>query len=189
MMPNTPLTGLSIMAAGWIAIAGCTQPQTSTQPEPAARTLDVNQHWLQDEELQSIMADITRQYPMPRDHAEAGTEQRAELRRWTSEVAKLAADLHRAAERIPAVVATVRMTPADRAAFTAQADILGDQARALQRAAKKGDVDAMHTAMVDIGTTCASCHTRFRDFSGLLGNRQTSVDRPDAETLTWNFKP
>jgi hypothetical protein len=188
-MHTPPLAGLSMMAAGWIAIAGCTQPQASPQTEPATRTPVANRHWLEDEELRKIMADITRQYPMPRDHARTGAKEGDELRKWTSQIAKLAAELRSAAEKIPAVVSSVRMTPADRAAFKAQADTLGDQARILQRAAKKGDVDAMHNAMIDIGTTCASCHARFRDFSGLLENRQTSVDRPEAETLTWNFKP
>ncbi len=168
-------------------LIGCMPSQKNRQVD--ATLPEPNRHWLQDEQLRGIMAEITKQYPVPRDHAAPDHKTSPELRKWMDEVRGLAVELRQAAERIPRVVASVRMTPADRAAFKAQADTLGDQATTLERAARRGDVDAMHEAMVAIGATCASCHTRFRDYSGLLGTQQTRANPIPPGALTTVVTP
>jgi len=76
--------------------------------------------------------------------------------------------LAEATDGIRAAVAHEEMSRADRAAFDAQVDTLQDQAIALATAAHSGDVAAMRRIVAMIDQTCTACHTRFRDYSGLL---------------------
>ena len=60
------------------------------------------------------------------------------------------------------------MNDADRAGFEAEALTLRAQALRLRDAASGHKVEQMQRVLDGINSTCISCHSRYRDFSGQL---------------------
>jgi cytochrome c556 len=56
----------------------------------------------------------------------------------------------------------------DRGGFLAEAKVLHDQAQRLAVAARLHRIEQMQLHMTSINSTCISCHSRYRDFSGQL---------------------
>ena len=88
---------------------------------------------------------------------------------------KLSDELAIAALRIPASITDAKINEADRAGFEAEANILHTQALRLGTAALAKKVEQMQQSLDAINSTCISCHSRYRDFSGLLQIHQASA--------------
>lgn len=129
------------------------------------------EHWVEDRDLREVMSSLVLSAPWPdRDVEIRG---RTQDRQSALEDARdLSRALSQAAREIPALVAGAEMSEADRRAFNAQAYLLQEQADDLGRAARRGKLEDAQKLLEKIDDTCASCHTRFRDFSGLLGPRE-----------------
>jgi soluble cytochrome b562 len=152
--------------------------------DPAPPTLADKRHWVHDQRLREIMSSLVLEQPWPERIDDRHVNRRdEETRAALSDAKKLARALARTSKEIPGLVAAVPMSEADRRSFQAQAETLFDQAQRLRRIAEQGDVKAMQEALFEIDATCSSCHTRFRDFSGLLGPRETRRLSPQ-----WNGK-
>lgn len=176
-------------AASLILLAGtvesCTshsRSQTSatntTTTSNAARptTEPINSHWVQDKHLRELMAELSKRNPswpasMP-DEPEAIPKSREED---FEAVAREANGLMLAAEKFPSVAENIKMNEADREGFLAQARVLGEQARRLRDAARQRRLDQMQEQMVWLNSTCLSCHSRYRDFSGQLDSTRASL--------------
>lgn len=159
---------LACSAAALLA-CGCTQGNKA----PQSRRDAAKDHWIYDPDLRELMSRLILEQPWPErlgpNRSEIGEEQ---SRRILLDARNLGDGLIEASLRIPGLVADTSMTEADRRAFEAQALTMRDQARMLKRVANRGDPRAVQTALEFIDATCSTCHTRFRDFSGLLGPQQ-----------------
>ena len=137
------------------------------------------QHWVQDERLRGVMAELSRQtahWPagVP-DDPEAGTtdEQTAAAFR---DAEALADGLARAARDIPRSVADREMSPDTRRGFNAEAQRLRDQAVQLKQAARGRKVERMQRLLDGISSSCIACHSQYRDFTGELDTRRAAAD-------------
>jgi len=171
MLRKMSCIGIVVVSAAWIS--ACSGPEKVSQSPP----IPSKEHWVHDSELRELMSKLVLEQPWPErlDSKEIGRD-RPESERVLRDAKKLGDALVRAAVTIPSLVVDVKMTEADRRAFEAQALTLRDQARALKRVANHGDVRAVHDVLMFIDSTCSTCHTRFRDFSGLLGPQQSNRD-------------
>jgi hypothetical protein len=95
------------------------------------------------------------------------------------EIAALANSLGEAADHLPGVAGRIAMSAADRAGFLAEARTLREQAAELQAAANRRSIEQMQRTMEGINSTCISCHSRYRDFSGQLNRTQALIGRGD----------
>jgi hypothetical protein len=154
---------------------------TSRPAASAPASEPIGSHWFQDQHLRQLMAELTKQKPNwpaglpqePEDPAAATQPDQFD------EIAVLANALGKAADRLPAVTSHIPMSQADRVGFLAQARTLHEQAAQLQAAANRRSIEQMQRQIESINTTCISCHSRYRDFSGQLDPTQASVDRAD----------
>lgn len=165
---------LVIGSASLAAIGAACLSDKRIETDPAPLTYADKRHWVHDQRLREIMSSLVLEQPWPERIDDRHVHRRdEESRAALSDARKLALALAGTAKEIPGLVAKVRMSEADRRSFQAQADTLFDQAEKLRRTAERGDVKAMQEVLFEIDATCSSCHTRFRDFSGLLGPRET----------------
>jgi len=139
-----------------LVLAGCAHRRIDDDAHGRRSGEEGARHWIQDEKLREIMDKLVAG-PSP-DQDQAGL----------SDAANFASALSDATEGIRTAGRRHQMSDADWAAFEAQIDTLRDQAAALAKAARAADIDAMRRLVDQIDLTCNACHTRFRDYSGLL---------------------
>jgi hypothetical protein len=158
------------------------QPETAADDRSSSSSptdlADVRKHWVQDERLRGVMAEISRQaghWPagVPDDPESPGG---ADAARAFADAATLADGLARAARDIPRSVADREMTPETRRGFTAEARHLRDQAVQLKDAARGRQVERMQRLLDGISSSCISCHSQYRDFTGELGTRRAAAE-------------
>lgn len=152
------------------------------EPAPTPPGVADKKHWLHDQRLREIMSRLVLEQPWPERIDDRHVNRRDdESRAALADAQKLARALAMTAREIPDLVARIPMSEADRRSFKAQADTLHDQAVKLRQTAERADVKAMQQVLFEIDATCSSCHTRFRDFSGLLGPRETRMVVPPSK--------
>jgi hypothetical protein len=165
-----------------LAVASCRRARQDERPRNAtggAKDLaEVRTHWVQDERLRGVMAEISRQaqhWPagVPDDVESPAT---AESKRAFADAVALADGLARAARDIPRAVADREMTSETRRGFNAEARHLRDQAVQLKDAARSRSVERMQRLLDGISSSCISCHSQYRDFTGELGTRRASLE-------------
>jgi len=150
---------------------------SSTAPGLAPASQPATSHWTQNQRLRLLMAEFNKQTPgwpagRPSEpEAPAAATQPYQF----DEIAVLANALARSADNLPAVTSTIPMSDADRAGFLAEARTLRNQAIELKAAANHRNVAQMQQQMDGINSTCISCHSRYREFSGQLNRIQASA--------------
>ena len=147
----------------------CVRSSVKQSDDPALAV--EGRHWVQDERLRSIMADLEREISTswPQEiEEEYTTAQSAKAAKAMEEACWLAEGLVKASSRIPDALAHVAMPEAERALFLEKADTLGRQAVELQATACAADVERMRRVLTSIRTTCHSCHDRFREVAGSI---------------------
>ncbi|MGB0715676.1 MAG: hypothetical protein ACPGXK_07355 [Phycisphaerae bacterium] len=129
-------------------------------------------HWVQDEEIRSIMSGLVFETPWPsRDDDPENTSEKSR-REALANAQKLAKALQAAAGRIPGIVEPESLHEADYRGFVAHASTLADQAERLEKLAKNRKIEEMQRLLDEIDLTCIACHSRYRDISGYLAPRQ-----------------
>ena len=134
-------------------------------------------HWVQDERLRGVMAELSRQsanWPagLPDDPESDGGGAGDAFR----DAGRLADGLARAARDIPRAVAGREMDRETRRGFNSEARRLREQAQALGRAARGRRVERMQRLLDGISSSCVHCHSQYRDFSGELGAGRASAE-------------
>jgi hypothetical protein len=169
------LIGFNLLSLTFVALIGssCHSDGDNHVTKPAPRqpaTEPMGKHWIQDQRLRAVMADVTRRmrddYPkqMP-DDPEKPTP--PELSRSFADAAKLADGLAVAAERIPlAIEGNTRISAEDRAGFLEEARTLRTHALQLRTAADDRRLEGMQRSLVGINATCIGCHSKYKDVSG-----------------------
>ena len=154
-------------------------------PVPADRATGVRrpgEHWVQNERLRDVMKQVSQhaqRWPtgVPADpESSQSAEAQAEADEAFRDAAALADGLAEAAQRIPRSVADHPMSAEDRRGFNAEAERLRTQALELRRAARGRQVEQMQRRLDAISSTCVSCHSQYRDFTGELDSRKASVE-------------
>ena len=140
---------------------------------------DIRAHWVQDERLRGVMAELSRQsanWPagVPADPESAASDE--QTRTAFRDAERLADGLARASRDIPRAVADREMSPEMRRGFNAEARRLRDQALQLKAAARARRIEPMQRALDGISSSCISCHSQYRDFSGELDPRRASAE-------------
>jgi hypothetical protein len=175
-----------VVGGSALASTSCSSAvQTPSAPAAAvnaAASQALGAHWIQDQRLRVVMAQLSSRNPswpagLPQEPESPGQGKPEQF----DEVASLATALESAADRLPEVGAAIKMTEADRRGFLAEAQTLRDQASRLQDAAQKRRIEEMQNQMNFINSTCISCHSRYRDFSGQLNTPKASAS--PAESL------
>ena len=172
-----------IAVVGFFGHLGCGQERPATQSSPARppppsssspMAISPQQHWVQSERLKKVMDQLSGlRGAMPKDLPEdAESPAGREARRALAEAAAVADALADTATRIPAAVEGKTMSDADRRGFVAEAGRLHDQAVALRDAARGNRIEPLQGMLDNINSTCISCHSRYRDFSGELNFRK-----------------
>ena len=178
-----------IVAASAAAVWSCTQRRDADGNALSGPTVEspqgtrrLGEHWVQDEKLRAVMAQVSQhasRWPagVPQD-PEAGEskEARREADEAFRDAEALADGLADAAVRIPRSVADHPMSADDRRGFAAEARRLHDQAVQLRQAARGRKVEQMQRSLDQISSTCVSCHSQYRDFTGELGARKASAE-------------
>jgi hypothetical protein len=162
------MMGLLLFSAG-----GCqskpAQPEKPAAPQehrPATRPM--GEHWIQDERLREVMAELNRQmresYPtgLP-DDVESKSPP---LQRAFAQAATLADGLARAANRIPNAIRDKRISDDDRRGFLEEAATLRTHAEKLKFAAEEHQLEPMQRSLLGINATCIACHSKYKDISG-----------------------
>jgi hypothetical protein len=158
------------------ADAGRAAPQTRVGD---AGTKPPSKHWIQNRQLSALMNEISAKMVSgapdyePRPRSDQTDE---DVRKAIESTVKLADGLAASAERIPASVEGVQMSEADRAGFNAEAQTLRTQAIHLRDVARTGKTVEMQRAMSAIGSTCISCHSRYREFAGDINSARASTN-------------
>ena len=141
--------------------------RTSIPPRPG-------EHWVQGERLRDVMSRISRhasRWPavLPGDpESPAAESARADADDAFRDAIGLADGMAEAAKLIPRSVADHPMSAEDRRGFGAEADRLRRQALELRRAARARQVETMQRTFTQISSTCASCHSQYKDYAGEL---------------------
>ena len=171
--PAYLLASVCAFAALWSMSCGPTRRDNAAAPEPGMR----GQHWVQDKRLRGVMAELarqTQQWPagVPDDPEAPLTDDVAE----TFRQAELLADgLARAAKDIPRSVADREMSDDVRRGFDAEARRLRGHAVQLKEAARGRKVERMQRSLDGISSSCISCHSQYRDFTGELDTRRADL--------------
>jgi cytochrome c556 len=142
---------------------------------PATRPAVATQHWIQDDELQLLMKKLGRNtaahWPntLPDDPETIATT--AERNEAFKKGAKLASDLADSAEQLREEVEKFSLSEADRIAFIGTAQALREDARKLNKASRRHNIEEMQKQLDAARASCISCHTRFKDISGTFPPR------------------
>jgi len=144
---------------------------------PGSGSGATGKHWVQDERLRGVMAELSRQsayWPagLPDDPEVRPPEGADQAFR---DAARLADGLARGARDIPRAVADREMSPETRRGFNAEAGRLRDQALQLKDAARGRKVERMQRLLDGISSSCISCHSQYRDFTGELGTSRAAA--------------
>ena len=167
------IVSLTVVAAGCGSSDSGGQKLSDVRPITSATpsTLAVR-HGVQDARLRAVMDRLSlrnSQTAPPTDMPEDPEEPVNRSAEWYfGEAQTLAADLAEMAAVIPQSVSPARMSDADRAGFEAEAATLRDQALRLRDAASGHKVEQMRHILDGINSTCISCHSRYRDFTGQI---------------------
>jgi hypothetical protein len=136
----------------------------------------ITSHWVQDKRLREVMAELSKKNPnWPAGIPQEPESQQLPKNEDFDEVAQLANSLMLSAERIPDVASKIKMNEADREGFLAQARVLREQAKRLRDSARHHKIEQMQENMAWLNSTCLSCHSRYRDFSGQLDSTRVSI--------------
>lgn len=159
-----------IVLGGWTAmlVFAC-----SPRPEPpsgAPREPKQPGHWVHDERLRTLMAELSRAAAAdwPQELGDDAAARILDGGASFSEAVTHAGALADGARRITETAPLARLAEVDRRSFQAQAETLYDQAVRLKKAAEIRSQREMQSILADIDATCRSCHTRFRDVAGAL---------------------
>jgi len=153
-------------------VVGCVHQRSRHGGDKTEVPWEQSRHWIHNDALREVMTRLIDQTPP----GVAPGDRDANERLW-ADAATYARSLSEAASRIPSAVANEHLSEADRAAFNAQVATLREQSASLAAAADEQDADAMGKLLKGIDATCTSCHTRFRDYSGLLDHRREASGR------------
>jgi hypothetical protein len=161
-----------------LASASCRQSRDEIADEGASPDT-MGKHWVQDERLRGVMAELSRQaahWPagVPDDPESPASDPETETT--FRDAAQLADGLARAARDIPRAVADREMTPDDRRGFNAEARRLREQAVQLGQAARGRKVERMQRLLDGISSSCISCHSQYRDFAGELNTSRAAAE-------------
>jgi soluble cytochrome b562 len=138
------------------------------ESKPAASVRHTNEHWVQSEQLRTMMTSISTQAEKLPKGLPEDVESAPATKKMFADAMATADILALAAQRIPLAVANVEMTEADRNAFNATAQTLASQAATFKKWGQARDVEEMQRSLTSIKSTCMTCHARYRDFSGQL---------------------
>ena len=165
--------------AGATSLVSCghfKDSDTTRRPGPGPEA--IGKHWVQDERLRGVMAELSRQSanwpaglpddPEVRPPADADQAFR--------DAARLADGLARGARDIPRAVADREMSPETRRGFNAEASRLRSQALQLKEAARGRKVERMQRLLDGISSSCISCHSQYRDFTGEIGTTRAAAE-------------
>ena len=161
------------------AVQSASTDLPTTGPVATTRPDDLRRHWVQNDQLRNLMKDLSAraEHDWPRDIPQDPEDpQTASLRTSLASAIKLSDELAIAALRIPAGITDAKLSEADRAGFEAEANTLHTQALQLGTAARAKKVEQMQKSLEAINATCISCHSRYRDISGLLQIHQASAE-------------
>ena len=197
MRPTISPRSLLIIALVVLLFASCVQTQSTQKSapaappaQPAAQALTPpTQHWIQDENLRQLMAQIGRRVPsLPAGVARgAQPDSRPVDAADFEKIAALAAGLSQSSDQIVPVVKNIPITESDWRGFTDDAQRLHDQADRLRQSADAHQIDEVQQSMDAINSTCIACHSRYRDFSGqidLSPGRASAASVDSAERTT-----
>ena len=169
---------LAVAFASALLLAGASCRRSKDAAPADTDTGMAGRHWVEDERLRGVMAELSRQsakwpagVPSDPESAAAGEADQA-----FREAAALADGLARAARDIPRSVADREMSAETRTGFTAEARRLREQALQLKAAARARKVEPMQRALDGISSSCISCHSQYRDFAGELGARRAAAE-------------
>lgn len=179
---NPSKSRLFAVAVACLLVASCSH-DTSTRPAAGAagdthRTDHSQQHWVRDEQLRTVMAELSLRTREPwlrnvPDDPETPSRPREETFR---DAASLAEGLASAAARIPESIQNRPMSEADRRGFASEAGNLRHSAQDLKAAAEQRRVEYMQRALDQINFSCIACHSRYRDFAGELNTQRASAN-------------
>ena len=178
--PGAALARAAVALGMALASASCRHSRDETADEGGGVSAGTpGQHWVQDERLRAVMAELSRQtahWPagVPDDPESAATDAQTESA--FRDATALADGLARAAGDIPRSVADREMAPDVRRGFNAEARRLREQAVQLKQAARGRKVERMQKLLDGISSSCIYCHTQYRDFTGELGTRRAAAD-------------
>jgi len=186
-MAGRALTVLGVVVAGALAVASCRHSDSERTAAGgndvggSAQVGRVGEHWVQNERLRDVMRQISdhaARWPagVPDDPEASSRQAREEADEAFRDAASLADGLATAAGRIPRSVADHPMSAEDRSGFNAEAARLRDEALRLRKAARARRVEPMQRSLDAISSTCISCHSRYRDFTGELEPRKASAE-------------
>ena len=175
--------------AGGAGLVSCTSTHDSASRPAAGGSGDVSpgprrlgEHWIQSDKLRAVMAQVSQhasKWPagVPEDpESTTSPEARADAEQSFRDAAALADGLADAARQIPRSVADHPMSAEDRRGFQAEADRLRKHALDLGRAARGRKVEQMQRSLDQISSSCVSCHSQYRDFTGELEGRRASAE-------------
>lgn len=161
---------MSCKSSNQTAAAGSERAKAEPTTQP------ITAHWVQDQRLREVMAELSKKNPnWPAGIPQDPESQQLPKDESFDEVAQLANSLMLSAERIPEVASKIKMNEADREGFLAQARVLRDQAKRLRESARHHKIEQMQQDMAWLNSTCLSCHSRYRDFSGQLDSTRVSI--------------
>jgi hypothetical protein len=162
------------------ASTGASSSPPVVSAEPATEPL--GGHWVHNQRLRAVMAELSKRNPdWPASVPQEPEDAKAGKPKAFEDVAAHATALMVAADRLPDIASKLKMNEADRRGFLAEAQVLHDQAERLRTASGQGRIERMQIDMESINSTCISCHSRYRDFSGQLDRTQASLS--PAESL------
>ena len=171
----------AVCACVLLALCSCgpkrSDPGNAPQPVADADSGMTGTHWVQDERLRGVMAELARQaahWPagVPDDPEAPLTDDVADSFR---QAGRLADGLARAARNIPRAVADREMSPDVRRGFNAEARRLRQQSLELKEAARGRKVERMQRLLDGISSSCISCHSHYRDFTGELDTSRAAA--------------
>ena len=180
-MPHHIARLFAHFACACVAVALCScgpnRKDSETGAGPDASSGMTGTHWVQDERLRGVMAELARQtahWPagVPADPEAPLTDDVADSFR---QAGRLADGLAAAARNIPRAVADREMSPETRRGFNAEAERLRQQSLQLKEAARGRKVEQMQRLLDGISSSCISCHSQYRDFTGELDVRRAAA--------------
>ena len=176
---------LAAIIASLFAVAvftGCTSKSNDSGLAGPATSQPADEHWIHDQRLRLLMAKLSKRNPyLPTDGSPDPQSNRRGTPEGFVEVAAIANAIMVAADQLPGVTATIKMNEADRSGFLAQARNLHQQAERLRDAARQERIDQMQLHMASLDSSCISCHTEYREFSGDINK---SLELPTDSTQT-----
>lgn len=169
------LMASALMGLLMLGLACQSKPAEQEKPGPAATaqrpaTRPIGEHWIQDERLRTVMAELNRQmresYPtgLPDDVESKSVP----LQRAFAQAATLADGLAQTAQRIPDAIRDKRISDEDRRGFLEEAATLRTHAERLKVAAEEHQLEPMQRSLLGINATCIACHSKYKDISGQI---------------------